>query len=114
MNKINAFTQLLNELSMITYDDGKRFDPTGVQFILDGGTVVPKKAGPLSRLAEAYKSKRNVWLAAFYGAELRVGVSFDKGMHNYGIYGLAYLGDRSSEPVRATIPLQTATLTGGR
>ncbi len=106
MSFIDNYDQFIKELYMVTYDDGKPFNPINVHFILNNssGNMEPQ---PISEFERLYKSGMDILYADFYDSELRIGISFSGGMTFYSIIGASYLGKRVSEPVRLAFPWQT-------
>ena len=101
MPQLNGFSQFIEELSAIEYDD-KKFVPSRVEYAFAGAVI--EDAFPFQKLESAY-GKEDVWVAAFYNPDIRVDMSFSDGMQAYGIIGVSYLGDRACEPVMVGISL---------
>ena len=102
-SSVDSYDNFVRELSMITYDNGKPFNPVRVRFILDNGQNISRKLLPMSEFEKAYKSNADILFAEFYDTELRVDISFSGRIDKvFVIMGAGYLGERSSEPVNLT------------
>jgi hypothetical protein len=107
-HKLNSFEQLIEELSMIKYENVKKFDPVRVEFgVIDKTRCqlrTVKDSKPFSKLKKAYEDKRDVRVADFYGSEIRIGVSFADGMREYSLGGVAYLAAEGPRYLKLSIP----------